>query len=158
MLGVEKRIILAKGSANLKVEWKFTNPVTNSGKPAVEFRFGTEALFCLLAGNAHDRYIEWDPPGAAPGAARSRDILASHGEMPAARSAAITDEWLKLRCDAAFPGASRAWRDAIETVSQSEGGYERVYQGTVLVPIWDIKVAAGAEASAAMSIQFREGA
>ena len=60
LIGVEKRVILSKGSANLRVEWKFTNPVTNSGKPAVEFRFGSEALFCLLAGNAHDRYIEWD--------------------------------------------------------------------------------------------------
>lgn len=158
VIGVEKRIILAKGSPNLKVEWKFTNPVTNSGKPAVEFRFGTEALFCLLAGNAHDRYIEWDAPVTATGSAGTRDILASRGEMPGTKTAAITDEWLKLRCDASFPGATRAWRDAIETVSQSEGGYERVYQGTVLVPIWDIKVAAGAEASAAMSIQFREGA
>ncbi len=171
VIGVEKRIILEKGSANLKVEWKFTNPVTNAGKPPVEFRFGTEALFCLLAGNAHDRYIEWDAAAtvaagmttatvaasAGKSAARSRDILASRGEMPATKSVAITDEWLKLRCDAAFPGATKAWRDAIETVSQSEGGYERVYQGTVLVPIWDFKIAAGADASAAMSIQFREG-
>ena len=77
--------------------------------------------------------------------------------MNATRSVVVTDEWLKLRCDAAFPGASAAWRDAIETVSQSEGGYERVYQGTVLVPVWDIKVAAGSEGSAALSIQFREG-
>ncbi|MDB5105658.1 MAG: alpha-amylase [Fibrobacteres bacterium] len=156
IIGVEKRIILEKGSPNLRVEWKFTNPVTNSGKPAVEFRFGTEALFCLLAGNAHDRYIEWDAAGKS--GELSRDILASRGEMPGIKTATIADEWLKLRCEAAFPGASRAWRDAIETVSQSEGGYERVYQGTVLMPIWDIKMAAGAEGAASMSIQFREGA
>ncbi|MEO6097292.1 MAG: alpha-amylase/4-alpha-glucanotransferase domain-containing protein [Fibrobacteria bacterium] len=176
IIGVEKRIVLVKGSPNLRFEWKFTNPVTNSGKPPVEFRFGNESLFCLLAGNAHDRYIEWgegavpDKAGKAAAAAtgapaneaaipvkKNRDILASHGEMPGAGSASLTDEWLRLRCQATFPGAAGAWRDAIETVSQSEGGYERVYQGTVLVPVWDIKVAAGSERSVAMSIQIREG-
>lgn len=158
VLGAEKRIIMAKGSANLRVEWKFTNPAANSGKAPVEFRFGTEALFCLLAGNAPDRYIEWDnPAGDGPGE-RSRDILASHGEMIGTSKVNITDEWLKLRCEARFPGAGRAWRDAIETVSQSEGGYERVYQGTVLIPVWDFKIAPGADGIAAMSLQFSEGA
>ncbi len=157
VIGVEKKIILAKGSPNLRAEWKFSNPVTHSGKGAVEFRFGTEALFCLLAGNAPDRYIEWDaPPGQVTG--RPRDILASHGEMPGTSRVTVADEWLKLRCEAAFPGAGSAWRDAIETVSQSEGGYERVYQGTVLVPVWDMKIQPGAEGAAALSIQFVEGA
>jgi alpha-amylase len=78
--------------------------------------------------------------------------------MSGAARVTVTDEWLKLRCEAKFPGASRAWRDAIETVSQSEGGYERVYQGTVLIPIWDLKLSAGSEGAASMSIQFREGA
>ncbi|MEO7427442.1 MAG: alpha-amylase/4-alpha-glucanotransferase domain-containing protein [Fibrobacteria bacterium] len=160
VIDVEKKIILAKGSADLKVEWKFSNPVANSGKGDVQFRFGTEALFCLLAGNAHDRYIEWDVPGqdGSRPETKPRDILASHGEMPGTKSVAVRDEWLKLRCEAKFPGAATAWRDAIETVSQSEGGYERVYQGTVLVPIWDIELSPGAESGAAMSIQFVEGA
>ncbi|MDQ3000527.1 MAG: DUF1926 domain-containing protein [Fibrobacterota bacterium] len=160
LIGVEKCIILAKGSPALRMEWRFTNPVTNAGKAPVEFRFGTEALFCLLAGNAHDRYLEWDgQPAAKPGSGPGhRDILASRGEMAGVTNVRITDEWLKLRCEVKFPGASRAWRDAIETVSQSEGGYERVYQGTVVIPIWDLKLSAGSEGAASMSIQFREGA
>jgi hypothetical protein len=148
MIPVEKAVFLAKGSADLQVEWKFSNPVTNAGKPAVEFRFGSEALFCLLAGNAHDRYVEWGS---------ERAILASRGDMGPVATVAVTDEWLKLRCEARFPGVARTWRDALETVSQSEGGYERVYQGTVLLPVWDIKMAAGSEATASLSIQFREG-
>jgi alpha-amylase len=152
VIHAEKSIALAKGSPDLRVEWKFANPVTNAGKPPVEFRFGTEALFCLLAGNAHDRYVSWDG---------QRDILASRGEMPggaATGKAVVADEWLQLRCEARFPKAAGAWRDAIETVSQSEGGYERVYQGTVVMPVWDIKLSAGAEQTASMTIQFREGA
>lgn len=149
MLPVEKAVFLAKDSPDVKVEWKFSNPVTNAGKPPAQFRFGSEALFCLLAGNAHDRYLEWSD---------RRDILASRGEMGAIEKVAVADEWLRLRCDVRFPGAAQAWRDAIETVSQSEGGYERVYQGTVLLPLWDVKLSAGAETSASLSIHFREGA
>ena len=149
VISVEKTVILAHRSPDLRVEWKFANPVANAGKPPAEFRFGSETLFCLLAGNAHDRYIEWEA---------GRDILASRGEMGRINKAVLADEWLKLRCEARFPGAARAWRDAIETVSQSEGGYERVYQGTVLLPLWDMSIPAGAEASASMSIHFREGA
>jgi alpha-amylase len=145
----EKTVVLAHGSPDLRVEWKFANPVTNAGKPPAEFHFGSEALFCLLAGNAHDRYVDWGS---------GRDILASRGDMGKVEKLAVADEWLKLRCEARFPGAARVWRDAIETVSQSEGGYERVYQGTVILPLWDVKLAAGAEASASMSIHFREGA
>jgi 4-alpha-glucanotransferase len=149
VLPAEKAVFLGRGSADLRAEWKFSNPVTNAGKPPVEFRFGSEALFCLLAGNAHDRYVEWGS---------NRAILASRGDMGPIEKAVVADEWLKLRCEARFSGAARAWRDAIETVSQSEGGYERVYQGTVLLPLWDFKLAAGSEATASMSIHFREGA
>jgi 4-alpha-glucanotransferase len=155
-LRVEKSIILAKGSPNLRIEWRFTNIATGgAGKKAngdsaiAEFRFGCEALFCLLAGNAPDRYIEWN---------EKRDILASRGEMLGAQSVVIADEWLKLKTETKFSGVAEVWRDAIETVSQSEGGYERVYQGTVLIPVWDFSLTPGAEGSASMSIQFQEGA
>lgn len=148
-LKVEKAVILEKGSANLRLEWTFKA----EGGPA-EFRFGCEALFCLLAGNAHDRYIEWDGGDGRP----ARDILASRGEMPGVSKVSVTDEWLKLRCEVRAAGAAAAWRDALETVSQSEGGYERVYQGTVVMPVWDLRLGAGAEAKASMSIQIREGA
>ena len=36
---------------------------------------------------------------------------------------------------AAHP-ASPLWRFPLETASQSEGGFERTYQGSVLVPIF----------------------
>ncbi|HLP41747.1 MAG TPA: alpha-amylase/4-alpha-glucanotransferase domain-containing protein [Fibrobacteria bacterium] len=149
-LRVEKSIILRKGSADLRVEWRFT---AEGG--AVDVRFGSEALFCLLAGNAHDRFVEWEDP--ATGKA-FRDILASRGESQGLHRMGLVDEWLRLRCETRFPGATAAWRDALETVSQSEGGYERVYQGTVVLPVWDLRLPPGGEAEVAFSIQIREGA
>jgi hypothetical protein len=173
VFSVEKRVILARGASDLRVEWRFRNL---SAAP-VAFRFGCEALFCLLAGNAPDRYIDWEAGTSvsdgvtdAEAGASGRDILASRGELAQIASVRVTDEWLRLRCEVRFPGATRVWRDALETVSQSEGGYERVYQGTVVVPIWDIRLeprspdgpggeAAGpSEVRAALSIQISEGA
>ena len=128
------------------------NTSENAQAHGAQFRFGCESLFCLLAGNAPDRTIVWNGPHAG------KDILASHGEMQSVNKITVTDEWLKLKAEATFTGTDQVWRDAIETVSQSEGGYERVYQGTVVIPIWDFQLAAGAEATVSMSLQFQEGA
>lgn len=147
---VEKTLILENGTSNLKVEWTFKTTAAS-----VDFRFASEALFCLLAGNAPDRYIEWEDGVSGR---TSRDILASRGEMKSVTKAGLADEWLGLRCEVRFAGAGGAWRDALETVSQSEGGYERVYQGTAVLPVWDIRLQPGGEAKASMSIHIREGA
>ena len=36
------------------------------------------------------------------------------------------------------------WRHPLETASQSEGGFERTYQASVIVPVWrDVSVGDG---------------
>jgi hypothetical protein len=39
--------------------------------------------------------------------------------------------------------AAETWISAIDTVSNSEAGFERVYQGSVLVFSWPLVLAAG---------------
>lgn len=168
-LRVEKCVVLKKGSCDLRIDWRFVNVSTGGASlredgtyTSADFRFGCETLFCLLAGNAPDRYVEWQSQAGQDGNPESltlkRDILASRGEMPGVSCIVVADEWLKLRTETKFSGATTVWRDALETVSQSEGGYERVYQGTVLIPIWEFHLAPGTEGSASMSIHFEEGA
>jgi len=36
------------------------------------------------------------------------------------------------------------WRAPVETVSQSESGFERVYQSSMVMPLWRISLGAGA--------------
>lgn len=135
------------GGSVLEVRWDVT---AREGFPA--FRFAAEALFCLLAGNAPDRYLSWAEQGEA-----RRDVLASRGEIPAG-PLAVVDEWLDFRAEVDAPGAAGVWRDAIETVSQSEGGYERVYQGTVVAPVWDAELKPGESAAFALRIALnRQG-
>jgi hypothetical protein len=132
------------------VQWQFQARGENAshGEP-LEYRFVAETLFCLLAGNAPDRYLLWDESGA-----ERRDILASHGEMPGGARVRLADEWLGLRCAVKAPETVAVWRDALETVSQSEGGYERVYQGTVVAPVWDLRLAPGGAGKMEFGLQI----
>jgi alpha-amylase len=47
-----------------------------------------------------------------------------------------TDEWLGVRTGFQFGIPATLWRFPLETVSRSEGGLERLYQASVLMPHW----------------------
>ncbi|HEX2612222.1 MAG TPA: alpha-amylase/4-alpha-glucanotransferase domain-containing protein [Fibrobacteria bacterium] len=157
VLDVVKVFSLTSSSNNgpvIEVKWDVT-----ARDKAASFRFVSESLFCLLAGNAPDRYLSWGTPGGDPG--EGRDILASRGQMPGASRIAVTDEWLGFRAEVSASGSlppAVLWRDAIETVSQSEGGYERVYQGTVIAPVWDVELSPGDSAAFALRVAMEERA
>jgi alpha-amylase len=53
------------------------------------------------------------------------------------------DEWLKLSVILAFSQAAVLWRAPVETVSQSEAGFERVYQSSMVMPLWRISLCPG---------------
>ncbi len=150
-LEVTKTYAPALDGDRLTVTW-----TVRARNAAVRARFVVETLFCLLAGNAHDRYLQWRDSDGTP----RQDILASRGVMPGDTAVRVVDEWLKFEAVVSAAPESHApaalWRDAIETVSQSEGGYERVYQGTVIALVWDVDLAEGEEARYAVSLRFDE--
>jgi alpha-amylase len=146
-LELVKTYLVSSDGRRIDVEWAFTW----HGRGEAAFRFAAETLFCLLAGNAHDRYLLWEENGEA-----RRDILASRGAMPGDTDVALVDEWLRFRAVVSASGNAETWRDAIETVSQSEGGYERVYQGTVVAPVWDARLAHGETAVFGLRVEFEE--
>ena len=50
----------------------------------------------------------------------------------------IEDGWQRVRVTLAAPNSACFWIAPIETVSESEEGFERVYQGSQIMPIWRI--------------------
>lgn len=160
LLEIVKTFTVPADGRALEVRWALRN-AAGAGIP-VRLRLVAETLFCLLAGDAHDRYVLWEEPevsGGAPVARRA--ILAARGEMvarpedhPGGLSIRVVDEWLGVAATASAPGAAALWRDAIETVSQSEGGYERVYQGTVIAPVWDVNLAPGEAMTCTLKVAF----
>ncbi|MGA9593576.1 MAG: alpha-amylase/4-alpha-glucanotransferase domain-containing protein, partial [Candidatus Acidiferrales bacterium] len=45
----------------------------------------------------------------------------------------------------AAPDAKEFWLAPIETVSESEDGFERIYQGSQILAVWPVELASGAQ-------------
>ncbi len=127
---VRKEITLRKASDFFVARYEITN---ESGKE-LNTTFGCEFNFSLLAGNAPDRYYE------IPGHTLDNRNLASSGETNNIKQVSIVDEWLRLRLTLSLSLAASLWRAPVETVSQSESGFERVYQSSMLMPLWRISL------------------
>ncbi len=109
--------------------------------------FGSEFNFSFLAGSSHDRYYD------IPGHMLDKRNLASSGETNNVHEVSLVDEWLKLRLTLAFDEPAMLWRAPVETVSQSEAGFERVYQSSMLMPVWRISLGPGKSWTAVIRIR-----
>ena len=87
---------------------------------------GVETVINLLAPAASDRFIE--TAGGPQG-------LRFSGELPGP-ILHMQDGWQKVRITLHAPGAENFWIAPIETVSESEEGFERVYQGSQILARW----------------------
>jgi alpha-amylase len=88
--------------------------------------FGVESVINLLAPTEPDRFFE-TPTGP--------QNLRFAGSLPAPLLR-LEDGWQRLRITIHAPGSEEFWVAPIETVSESEGGFERVYQGSQILALW----------------------
>ena len=56
----------------------------------------------------------------------------------------LADEWQNVAVEIEARGASQLWVAPIETVSESEEGFERVYQGSQILGVWNVDFSSGA--------------
>jgi 4-alpha-glucanotransferase len=125
-ISIAKTFTLRDGKAGFDVEYLLRNL---EDAPA-EIWFAVELVIGGMAGNAPDRYYTID--GKPPDDPR----LSSAGETPDVSGVSATDEWLGIRTGFQFGTHATLWRFPLETVSRSEGGLERLYQASVLMPHW----------------------
>jgi alpha-amylase len=105
----------------------------HTGEP-LRLNAGLEMVFNLLAPDAPDRYFEWS--GA-------RQPLRWSGTVPGGELRMV-DEWQNVAMGLSAAGAREIWIAPIETVTESEEGFERVYQGSQVLPIWPLELSPGA--------------
>ena len=98
-----------------------------SGQP---FHFGVEFNFAAMAGGADDRYF-YNATGDRLGRLDS-----VHSLDPTERIG-LTDEWLGVDASVELSQPAGIWTFPIQTVSQSEGGFELVHQSCVVMPRWE---------------------
>ena len=90
---------------------------------------GVEMVFNLLAPNAPDRYFL---------ANEIRRPLESKGEINAP-TLVLVDEWQHVKISLEASPQPRWWIAPVETISQSESGFERVYQGSAILAVWKVE-------------------
>ncbi|MDI6783960.1 MAG: DUF1926 domain-containing protein, partial [bacterium] len=123
---VKKNIHIPKDAQVINIEYT----IKNLSQKRISVKFGVELNFSLLAGNAEDRYYYF------PGKELADRKLASFGEINNVTEMGLVDEWQKLNINLKFDNPANIWRFPIETISNSEAGFERVYQSSVVVPNW----------------------
>ena len=131
MLHVEKKIHLKPGESGLSVTYR----VMNAGDEPIAARFGVETNWGMSGGDSSQgTYTVW------PGGTLKR--LNAISETANVREAAVVREDVgRIVIRASEPGTW--WQFPIETVSNSEAGFERVYQGTALLSHWPIDLQPG---------------
>jgi alpha-amylase len=108
----------------------------NHSAKVTKLKFGSEFNFSMLAGNAHDRYYFT----SATCNAGKLATIAAHGQLT---NVGLVDEWTGIAVRLMFDRPTDVWTCPVETVSLSEGGFERIYQSSCICPVWDIEIPAG---------------
>ena len=129
-LRLQKKIIIDKNSTEVLIRYK----LENLDEDDLDLWFGVEFVCNFLAPNSDDRYFYF------VGYEVEDSKLASIGEVQDTTSFGVVDKWLGVDMNFYLDKFANVWRFPIETVSLSEAGFERVYQGSVILLHWNIKL------------------
>ena len=123
-LKLAKRYLFGPAPHGCEVSCDFTVAVSASlSRPLC---FAVESVINFLAPTDLDRFFE-TPSGP--------QNLRFTGSLPGPLLR-VEDGWQRVRVTLHAPGGDEFWIAPIETVSESEGGFERVYQGSQILALW----------------------
>ena len=105
------------------------------GTAAVEARLGLEMGVHLLGGGGN--------PSAWYDVRGDRSAHDSTGTATAVDAIGYGNDWVGVAVTARPEPAADAWWSPIETISNSESGFERVYQGSALLLSWLVRLEPG---------------
>jgi 4-alpha-glucanotransferase len=138
---LEKSLRLHEGQ--LQVTYR----VTNDSEEPLRYQLASEWALNLLAPDAHDRFFEVN------GQRLEHSRMNSSGTVQGGKLR-LVDEYLKLAISIDAHHASEIIRYPLESISNSEAGFERIFQGSILLAMWPLDIAPHAEWQAQMSVTF----
>ena len=122
---LNKTITLERGSGQIEILYELEALPQN-----VPLHFGVEFNFAGMAAGASDRYY-YDGTG------RQLGQLQTVQDLQGADRIGLVDEWLGLDVALELSQPASIWTFPIETISQSEGGFEGVHQSSTVIPRWE---------------------
>jgi alpha-amylase len=140
---IEKTATLKAGTAGFDVRWRLKNESAES----LDLWFGVENAFAFLSGRDSLSFY------SIPGVILENAELAGTGEVDNVDEIRLTDERLDFAVRLSSDKPAGSWRFPIETVSMSESGFERVYQGSVVLLHWKVRIEAGGEWGFGLSVE-----
>jgi alpha-amylase len=123
-LRITKGVTLAAGSATMEIAY-----LIEGLPPDRVLHFAVELNFAGMPAGAEDRFFH-DARGTRLGHLGARLNLSEATQL------ALRDEWLGLDVTLAANRPTEFWTYPVETVSQSEGGFELVHQSVAVLPHW----------------------
>ena len=131
---VQKRLTLA--GARMAPSLTLEVAVENHSAQLLEARVGIEFALTMDGGGGN--------PAAWYAVGKRRLSHDAAGVADGANLIAQGNDYLGVAIETSLEPAGDAWLSPIETISNSESGFERVYQGSTLLLSWPVRIAAGA--------------
>lgn len=132
-IDLEKGFVIFSNRSTVEASYQ----IVNRGEPQLDCIFGIELNLNLLAGEAEDRYY------VIPGHALKDRRLISTGEIRDISEVHLVDEYIGMKIFIKTDKRFDLWRFPLETVSLSESGFERIFQGSCLLLFWPLESKSG---------------
>lgn len=137
---ITKGVTLEAGEQTLEIAYLLEG--LPAGRP---LHFGVEFNFAGLPAGLDDRYFH-DVRGKTLGQLGTQLDLANVDAL------GLADEWLGIDVELRVDRPTNIWTYPIETVSQSESGFELVHQSVVVNPHWLVEAGSDGRWSATMTL------
>ncbi|WP_254513699.1 alpha-amylase/4-alpha-glucanotransferase domain-containing protein [Anatilimnocola floriformis] len=124
---ITKAVTMMAGSQTMELTYQLENL-----PPHELLHFAVELNFAGLPSGADDRYFH-NLNGIRYGQ------LGTQLDLQDANQLGLTDEWLGIDVQMVANRQTSFWTFPIETVSQSEGGFELVHQSVAVLPHWHVR-------------------
>lgn len=135
-IDVEKKFKI--DNDELHVYYRIKNPSDRD----VNLWFGSEMTINLMSGESDDRYFDWGEKNRA----------SYMGEFES-QKVSVVSEYEKIHVEISGERV-KYWMYPIYTISYSEAGFEKVYQGTSLTPMWKFNLHKNEETTFKITLRF----
>ncbi len=125
-LEIFKLFLFHQEAAKLIVKYE----ICNQSRQTADLWFGVELNLTLLAGDDPQRIFLF------PGLRVENQQMGASGVLPTVENILLRDENVGFQVEIIVGPSAQLWRFPLETISQSERGLEKTYQGSVLLFHW----------------------
>ncbi len=143
-VNLEKTLTFKPDKPIIDIEYRI------GGEGAISSIFGVE-FNISLSGKGPGRYLRLSEPDS------EKKDMANPWDFSGIRDISMVDEWLGIAVILKTEPAMDLWHFPLETISQSEGGFERIYQHSVIFPHWTLDaIPESGSSGSGLSLQSRD--